>query len=208
MSSSTTTRNVRHSTPSTHPPAPAHRVVPSRFGGVEVVRWPEEADRREELARLGQPCVFVLAVDEPAPMTELLEDWVREPIDTAELGARCAALLRRADCGTVPTLDDGLLLYRGAWAAIPAAQLAMVGLLLERLGRVVTKEELVAAAAASGGSDHADAVKAAMNRLVRRIAPLDLELRSIRGRGYLLQIPDRCPLHGSVSAAKTKDSSP
>ena len=209
MPSSTSARTIQSSTTDTVrsvvPTPPAGRTTPTRFGGVDIVLWPLEAERREEVARRGEPCVLVLAPDEPVPRTTLIEDWVREPVDTAELSARCAALHRRADCGTPPTLDDGLLLYRGAWAAVPAAQVAMVELLLDRLGRVVTKDELASAAAAAGGSTHGDAVKAAMNRLSRRIAPLGLELRSVRGRGYLLQLPDRCPVHGS-SAAETKDS--
>ena len=70
------------------------------------------------------------------------------------------------------------------------------------MGSVVRKDELVAAAASAGGSSHADAVKAAMARLGRRLAPLGLVLRSVRGRGYLLEESCGCPVHGSRSAAE------
>jgi hypothetical protein len=178
-----------------------------RLGGVEVLRWPQDAERRAELAGRGEPCVLVLGIDAPVPPTGLGEDWVREPVDATELVVRCETVRRRVECATPPTLDDGLLLHHGAWAAIPPAQVAMVELLLERLGRVVTKRELAAAAAAAGGSDHEDAVKAAMARLGRRVAPLGLTLRSIRGRGHLLEVLGTCPVHATPSAAETKGSS-
>jgi hypothetical protein len=175
---------------------------PGRLGGVELVMWPSEATRREELAGAGRPCILVIAADEPVPPTASTEDWVREPVDPEELTVRAAALRRRAECGKAPTLDDGLLVHDGAWAAIPPAQIRMVELLVERLGSVVRKEELAAAADATGASDHEQAVKAAMNRLAKRLAPLGLVLRSIRGRGYLLELADPCPVHGRGSAAE------
>ena len=184
---------------------PTHVTVPDpvarpRAAGVAVLRWPDDAEERMALAQRGEPCVLVVDGDTPAPNTTLLEDWVRAPFDQRDLTARCEAVKSRATCGAAPTLDDGLLVHRGAWAAIPEAQVGMVELLVDRLGEVVRKDELAAAAAASGGSDHESAVKAAVARLGRRLAPLGLELRSIRGRGYLLQIADACPVHGTRSA--------
>ena len=48
----------------------------------------------------------------------------------------------------------------------------------------------VVACAAAGHSTHATALKAAVGRLERRLAPLGLRLRSIRARGYLLEVHD------------------
>jgi hypothetical protein len=182
------------------PPLPA---APSRTAGVSVLRWPEDSHERIAHAQREEPCVLVVVGDTPPPNTTLLEDWVRAPVDPRDLTARCEAVKVRASCGAPPTLDDGLLIHRGAWAAIPEAQIGMMELLVDRLGQVVRKEELAEAAAASGGSDHQSAVKAAVARLGRRLAPVGLELKSIRGRGYLLQIADACPLHGTRSAADT-----
>ena len=184
-----------------HAPAPP---LPARVGGVAVVRWPEEHDRREALSLQGDPCLLVVDAEAPAPVTGLLEDWVRAPAALDELEVRSAAVQRRAGCGEVPTLDEGLLLHRGAWAAIPPGQVAMVELLLERIGRPVRKEELAAAANAAGASSHHDAVKAGMNRLAQRVAPLGLELRGVRGTGWVLQVADGCALHAPVSAANAK----
>lgn len=184
----------------THPIAPS---TLGRLAGVDVVLWPDEAGRRAALAEAGQPCLLVLAPEEPVPEIGPNEDWAREPLDGEEMRARCLALVRRSACGAAPTLDDGLLVHCGAWAAIPPAQVAMVELLVARLGSVVRKDELSAAAASAGGSSHEEAVKAAMGRLVKRLAPLGLDLRAIRGRGYLLEARNACPVHGTRSAADT-----
>jgi hypothetical protein len=191
-------------------PAPTrgltHHITPSTLGrlaGIDVVLWPDEAPRRAALAEAGQPCLLVLGVEEPVPELGPHEDWAREPLDAEEVRARCLALARRRACGAPPMLDDGLLVHCGAWAAIPPAQVAMVELLVGRIGSVVRKDELVAAAASAGGSSHEEAVKAAMGRLVKRLTPLGLDLRAIRGRGYLLEARNACPVHGTRSAAET-----
>jgi len=175
-----------------------------RVGGIELVQWPSEDERRAELAALGRPCLLVLGPDQRVPVLFELEDWVREPLEADEVAARCAALVRRSRCGAPPTLDDGLLLHGGAWAAVPPAQEGMVELLIARIGSVVNREELAAAATRCGGSGNDEAVKAAMARLGRRLEPLGLALRCIRGRGYLLETDDACPLHGTRSAADAK----
>lgn len=174
-----------------------------RIAGVDVVLWPTEGRRRAALAEAGQPCMLVLAPDDPVPELGPMEDWAREPLDGHDLRARCEALVRRGSCGAPPTLDDGLLVHCGAWAAIPPAQVAMVELLVERIGSVVRRDELMAAAEAVGASSHEEAVKAAMGRLVKRLAPLGLDVRAIRGRGYLLEARNGCPVHGTRSAADT-----
>ena len=47
-----------------------------------------------------------------------------------------------------------------------------------------------------------------MGRLGRRVAPLGLELRSVRGRGHLLQAVGTCPIHGNGGAPEAKGSCP
>lgn len=170
---------------------------------VAMVRWPDEAERRAELAAAGRPCLLVVGPDDQAPEVSLLEDWVREPLHPDEVSARQAGLAARQLCAERPRLDDGLVLFRGGWAAVPPAQIRMAELLVERFGRVVRKDELAEAAWDAGGSAHAQAVKAALIRLGHRLAPLGLELRSLRGRGYLLQASGPCRLHGSESAPES-----
>jgi DNA-binding response OmpR family regulator len=76
------------------------------------------------------------------------------------------------------------------WVALSPGQRPIAQLLIARLGRVVRHDDLVVACAAAGHSTHTTALKAAVGRLERRLAPLGLRLRSIRARGYLLELDD------------------
>jgi len=172
-----------------------------RVAGVDLVLWPEEAPTRAQLAAAGRPCLLVLTGDAPVPDVGPLEDWAREPLADDEVRARCTALARRATCGERPVIDDGLLIHQGAWVAIPPAQVAMVELLVDHMGELVHKEDLVEAAAAAGGSPHEEAVKAALGRLAKRLGPVGLALRSVRGRGYILEAESACPVHGTRRAS-------
>ena len=83
--------------------------------------------------------------------------------------------------------DDGLLRFRNRWVAVPDAQLAVVALLLDRDGCTVPDDELSAAYAHHSPDAGPRAYMAAMHRLAlapRRVVAL--ELRRVRGRGYLL----------------------
>ena len=106
--------------------------------------------------------------------------------------ARTTALRQRAERRLErPLLDEhGLLWLHGRWVSIPPAQLPLVELLVERPGQITPSLVLRAAYVAGGGSGDAVALKAAMARLGRRIAPLGLRLHNIPSRGSLLEIVD------------------
>jgi hypothetical protein len=165
---------------------------------IELLRWPADEEQRNQLAADGVPRLLLLADDAPPPRSlDLLEDWVRLPLDHDELLARRSALGRRATCSTHgPVVDgDGLLWWGDRWVAIPAAQLPIVELLVSRVRDLVRRDELVSAYVATGGSPNPIAVKAMLGRLVKRFAQVGLLLHSVRGRGYLLDAPNPCPLH-------------
>jgi len=85
--------------------------------------------------------------------------------------------------------DDGLLRFRNRWVAVPDAQLAVVALLLDRDGCTVPDDELSAAYAPHTPEAGPRAYMGAMHRLARRVKGCGLELRRVRGRGYLLAAP-------------------
>jgi hypothetical protein len=174
---------------------------------VVLLRWPEHEDQRRELADGEVPRLLLLEADTPPPRSrDLLEDWVRAPIDRDELLARRAELARRATCADHrPVLDDdGLLWWHDRWVAVPAAQVPVARVLVERAGELVRLDELADAYTASGGSPDPVAVKAMLGRLVKRCAEVGVSVRSIRGRGYVLDAPNPCYLHRSA-AAEAKD---
>ena len=158
-----------------------------------TLRWPEQEDLRRQLAETDTPRLLVVAEGHPPPEEwDELEDWIREPVEPAELDARRAGIRARASRRRRrPRLDDDGLLWVGdAWVGVPPGQVPMVGLLVDRIGQVVRYEELAGAAESAGASGHIAAVKAHLTRLERRLSPLGLRLRSVRARGCLLEL---CP---------------
>jgi DNA-binding response OmpR family regulator len=159
---------------------------------VVVVRWPDEQPRLERLRSAGTPRLLLVAPDAPPPVPiDPLEDWVRLPAGEADVQARLATLARRAaGASTVPELDDdGLLHFYGRWVALSPVEQALGRAMTERFGAVVGRD-LLARRAWPGGAPTRNALDVHILRLRRRIAPLGLEVRTVRSRGYLLQAGD------------------
>jgi hypothetical protein len=170
-------------------------VTPGAVSAIDVplIEWPAAEDLRSRLAAEGRPRLLVVPPSAPPPScADELEDWVRQPVDMADVMARTATLRRRAELQTRrPVLDDhGLLWLHGRWVSIPPTQLSVIGLLVERTGHVVASADLRTAYGEAGGSVDAVALKAAMARLARRLAPLGLHLHNIAGRGSLLEVTE------------------
>ena len=157
---------------------------------VEVVRWPTDALRLSELRERRVPRLLVVHDGDgelPVPV-DCLEDWVTSEAPEWEVDARRRALTLRAGQHSVrPALDgDGLLHHRDAWVSLSPVEQALAALLLDRFGAVVTRETLADRAWPSGVPTR-NALDVHVLRLRRRIAPLGLEIRTVRSRGYLMQ---------------------
>ncbi len=156
---------------------------------VVLVRWPEEHDRLEELRATGLPRLLLVGPDEQPPQpADVLEDWIRLPADDGDMRVRVATLEARASGDQVrPEVDDdGLLRFRGGWVSLSPVERALAAALIERFGAVVGRDSL-ARRAWTGGAPTRNALDVHVLRLRRRIAPLGLEVRTVRARGYLLQ---------------------
>jgi DNA-binding response OmpR family regulator len=156
---------------------------------VVLVRWPEEHDRLEELRATGLPRLLLVGPDERPPQpADALEDWIRLPADDGDMRVRVATLEARVSGDQVrPEVDDdGLLRFRGGWVSLSPVERALAAALIERFGAVVGRESL-ARRAWTGGAPTRNALDVHVLRLRRRIAPLGLEVRTVRSRGYLLQ---------------------
>jgi DNA-binding response OmpR family regulator len=158
-------------------------------GDVALVRWPAQRDDRERLRATRHPRLLLLedGIDPPA-CEDGLEDWIRLPAPEADLQARLATLRRRAtDAGGPPVLDDdGVLRVDGAWVALPPIESRLVAALLDRIGTVVTRNDVTRA-----GWPDGDPVRNVLDvhilRLRRRLEPLGLAIRTVRSRGFLLE---------------------
>lgn len=154
---------------------------------VILLRWPEEAERRVELERTARPRLLLVDPHEAPPeCADPLEDWIRLPADDRDVRARLGALTRRSSAAVPRLDDDGLLWYRDRWVSLSPVERALVSCLLERFG-VVAGRDALRRRAWPEGLPSRNALDVHMVRLRRRIAPLALEVRTVRSRGYLLQ---------------------
>ncbi len=154
---------------------------------VAVVPWPAGTAVRDQLAALRVPRLLLIADDhEPPALLDDLEDWVREGIHPDDLAARTKPLAARAR-EDVPSIDaDGLVRFGSAWTVVPPNQIEVTRLLIDRFGSVASRASLAEAYVTSGGSGHPNSMRSVTVRLARRLAPLGLELVTIRGRGLML----------------------
>ncbi len=173
---------------------------------VVLVRWPGEEHRREVLRRTGRPRLLVLEEDSAPPTDlDLLEDWIRLPADDGDVAARVSLLEQRAveHGSSLPTLDeDGVLRVNGRWVALPPVEARLTTALLDRFGAVVSRDAL----ARSGwpeGAPGRNALDVHVLRLRRRLDPLGLVIRTVRSRGYVLEMgPDEVPVHDASDSGQ------
>ena len=159
------------------------------------MRWPAEGTRRAELRDEGRARLLLLedGVAPPVVAADDLEDWIRVPASEVDVGARVDALRRRVEARahagqpTVPALDDdGVLRLGERWVSLPPVEARLTAALLERYGAVVSRDAL-GRAGWPGGAPGRNALDVHMLRLRRRLSPLELAIRTVRSRGYLLE---------------------
>jgi DNA-binding response OmpR family regulator len=156
---------------------------------IEVLRWPTDVRRLAELRDAKVPRLLVVANgDEPPLAIDCLEDWVATDAPEREVDARRRGLeLRAEQHGVRPLLDpDGLLHHRDGWVPLSPVEQSLASALVDRFGAVVTRDALADRAWPEGVPTR-NALDVHVLRLRRRIAPLGLEIRTVRSRGYLMQ---------------------
>lgn len=123
---------------------PSHRTAPI----VALVRWPDGASRREDLAHRGLPCVLVIEDGTPVPILRPGEDWVRGGADERDVAARLEHLAAvQPSVADRPPVGAPLLAAAGAAPDVaaldprePSALVARA--LVLRAGRLVAIDEL------------------------------------------------------------------
>ena len=175
---------------------------------VTLVRWPEESSRLDALREHDAPRLLLVeeGVDPPTS-ADCLEDWVLLPAEDTEVAARVRTLERRKAEHTIdrPELDENGVLRRGAaWVALPPVEARLFAALLERMGRVTTRNDLNSAGWPVEAPDR-NVLDVHILHLRRKTAPLGLAIRTIRSRGYLLEAvnpPPTEPLDGNGHGAR------
>jgi DNA-binding response OmpR family regulator len=157
---------------------------------IVVVRWPSEQANRERLATEGRPRLLLVAPDaEPPDGRDCLEDWIRLPAEDRDVAARLRSLeVRAGRHQQIPETDErGRLTFQGDWVALSPIEERLVGVLAGRFGEVVSREELLTAGWSDGSSPSDAALRVHLTRLRKEIAPLGLEIATVRGFGHVMQ---------------------
>lgn len=160
-------------------------------GGVAVVEWPGGHEERVRARESRRPCLLLVDRDAPPPELAPTEDWVRLPASHADVTARVRTLVQRIEpqpepVPAGPALEDGVLRANGSWVVIPPVEGRLLSVLLERPGAVVSRATLTRAGWPERQPDR-NTLDVHIGRLRRRIAPVGLQLATVRSRGYLLE---------------------
>lgn len=130
------------------------------------------------------------------------DDYMAKPFDIREFEARVRSLLRRQAGLRSSTVTLGALLLdlttrqfsgNGQVIDLPPRERALLELLVMRAGKVVAKEAIVQSVTSLEDILSDNAIEQYISRLRRRLQPLGLNLRTVRGIGYLLERPGELP---------------
>lgn len=124
------------------------------------------------------------------------DDYMTKPFDLPELEARVRALIRRSNYGAETEIVYGPvrmdtasrdITISGETIEFSSRELAVFELLLQRPGRVVSKEQLLDHMYGFDQEVSQNAIEVLIHRLRKKIEPFGLSIRTIRGLGYLLE---------------------
>jgi len=174
-----------------------------KISGMDVLRWV-----RKRLSAL--PVLILTARDGTEDRVQGLnagaDDYLTKPFDMAELQARLAALLRRARLpafgGSLEVANTSARRLRvdatlpQAWLGDEPLELtqrewALLSLLVTQAGRVVSREDVLETWAIEPGDSASglasNALEVYIHRLRRKLADSGLNIRNVRGLGYMLE---------------------
>jgi two-component system OmpR family response regulator len=130
------------------------------------------------------------------------DDYMAKPFDIREFEARVRSLLRRQAGLRSSTISVGAVTLdlttrqftaHGQTMDLPPRERALLELLVTRAGKVVAKEAIVQSLTSLEDILSDNAIEQYISRLRRRLQPLDLTLRTVRGLGYFLEKPSDTP---------------
>ncbi|MGQ0526200.1 MAG: response regulator [Betaproteobacteria bacterium] len=163
-----------------------------RLDGLEVLR-------RLRRRNTALPVLILSGRENPDEKVEGLDcgadDYLVKPFSLNELQARVRALVRRRQGGVAPVLCYGELNFdtvsriarvQGQPLALSLHEAGVLEVLLNRFGRVVSKEQLVEQLYSYDKEVSQNAIEVYVHRVRKKIVDSRLTLKTLYGRGYLL----------------------
>jgi len=106
--------------------------------------------------------------------------------------------LTRRSSGTTPTIQCGLLIYdqvgrvaqiQGQTLDLSAREIGLLEILLNRMGRLVSKDQLVDHLCGWGEEVSHNAIEVYVHRLRKKLEAGGVKIATVRGLGYCLERP-------------------
>lgn len=129
------------------------------------------------------------------------DDYMAKPFELPELEARIRALLRRSNWGNSELVTLGGLSFdvpgrrlycEGRVLDLPARELGIFELLLQRSGKVVSKEQLLEALYGWEAETGDNAIEVYIHRLRKKLEGSGVTIATVRGLGYLMDAQKQC----------------
>ena len=137
------------------------------------------------------------SVDERVKGLDYGADYYKaKPFSLQELEARVRALTRRGMGSTTATIKHGPLVYDqagrmatidGRMVELSARELGLLEVLLQRVGRLVSKDQLVERLCEWGEEVSNNAIEVYIHRLRKKIEKGPIRIATVRGLGYCLE---------------------
>jgi two-component system, OmpR family, response regulator len=124
------------------------------------------------------------------------DDYMAKPFSLQELEARVRALTRRSAGASSALIKHGPLTYDqtgrvasidGKMVDLSARELGLLEVLLQRVGRLVSKDQLVERLCEWGEEVSNNAIEVYVHRLHKKIEKGPIRIATVRGLGYCLE---------------------
>jgi two-component system OmpR family response regulator len=124
------------------------------------------------------------------------DDYMPKPFALPELEARVRALVRRGAGNAASLIKHGPLTYDqqgrvatmdGVMVDLSARELGLLEVLLQRTGRLVSKDQLVERLCEWGEEVSNNAIEVYIHRLRKKIEKGPVRIATVRGLGYCLE---------------------